>query len=285
MLATVALGFLERAHMGNGRFRLRSGADGRWTADPPSDDASGRALLGLGVASVIAPWAEVRDRASALFDAAVGFRSPWVRATGYACLGAAEVLRAAPGHSSARRLVADAADRLPTAAVPGRWRWPEPRLTYANALLPDAVLTAGIALGRPELVTRALELLDWLVGHETLEGRFSFTPVGGRAPDGPQPAFDQQPIEARAMADACARAFAHTGEQKWADALALAGSWFLGNNDTAIVMFDPATGGGFDGLQADGANRNQGAESTLAFVATMAQVASASAAPLAPGRA
>ncbi len=73
------------------------------------------------------------------------------------------------------------------------------------------------------------------------------------------------------MADACARAHSVTGEAGWADAVERAARWFLGDNDAGVAMFDPATGGGFDGLETSGVNRNQGAESTLAFVATMAQ--------------
>jgi len=34
-------------------------------------------------------------------------------------------------------------------------------------------------------------------------------------------------------------------------------------------MWDPETGGAFDGLEFDGANLNQGTESTLALLSTM----------------
>ena len=46
-------------------------------------------------------------------------------------------------------------------------------------------------------------------------------------------------------------------------------AWFLGDNDGSHVMWDPATGGGFDGLEAGGPNRNQGTESTLALLSTL----------------
>jgi hypothetical protein len=45
--------------------------------------------------------------------------------------------------------------------------------------------------------------------------------------------------------------------------------WFLGDNDGKVSLRDPATGGGYDGLTAAGYNANQGAESTLALVATL----------------
>jgi len=46
-------------------------------------------------------------------------------------------------------------------------------------------------------------------------------------------------------------------------------AWFLGDNDAGTPMWDPATGGGYDGLTRQGPNLNQGAESTLALIATL----------------
>ncbi len=278
-LATVALSFLSRAHNGDGTFKLRLRANGTWTEDAASDDASGRAVFGLGTAAVRAPWPDVRDRARSLFGAAVGFRSTHPRALGYAVLGAVEVLKVLVAHDGARQLVADAADLLPTPADGREWRWPEPRLTYANTLVPEVLLAVATTRADRRAATDALALLDWLVDEESCERGFSFVPVGGRGPGGPKPAFDQQPIEAWAMADACIRAFTYTGESRWADAARRAARWFVGDNDVGVAMFDPSTGGGFDGLERHGVNRNQGAESTLAFVATMAQAAGLCRAP------
>ncbi len=272
LLAEVALGFLERAHLGGGRFALRQGVDGTWTDDRPSDDASGRALLGLGTAVALAPWTNLRDRALVLFGEAAELRSEHPRAVACAALGAVELLRVVPDHAGARRLVSDAADSLPGPATSDTWLWPEPRLSYANALMPDAALAVATAMGRRRVAADALHLLEWLVAEEMIEGHFSFTPVGGRGRDGPQPAFDQQPIEAWTMTEACARAFAYTGDRRWAQAARRSGAWFLGDNDARVTVFDPATGGGFDGLEPNGVNRNQGAESTLAFVGTMLQL-------------
>ncbi len=271
-LASTALGLLVRAHAGGASFRLRLGADRRFTADPPSDDGVGRALLGLGTAAAWAPWLPVRVGALELFGEAAGFRSPHPRATSYAVLGGVELLRAVPRHAGAERLVDDASDLCRRLAVDAEWPWPEPRLTYANALLPHARLAAASVTGRSDEAGAALAMLGWLVGEERHEGRCSFTPVAGRGRGGPRPAFDQQPIEAWAMADACACAYALTSGEQWADATARAASWFLGRNDLGVAMYDPVTGGGYDGLESRGVNSNQGAESSLAFVATMALV-------------
>jgi hypothetical protein len=114
-----------------------------------------------------------------------------------------------------------------------------------------------------------LRLLGWLLDRETHEGHLSCTPVGGRGPDDRSPAFDQQPIEAAALADACARAMAVSDDPRWEQGLRLAIGWFDGDNDNGHTMFDPQTGGGFDGLTPTGRNENQGAESTLALLSTM----------------
>jgi hypothetical protein len=96
-------------------------------------------------------------------------------------------------------------------------------------------------------------------------------PGRGRGPADPVPGFDQQPIEVAALADAGGRAFALTGQQRWADGVDLALALFLGSNDSSTPLYDPISGGGCDGLERDGRNENQGAESTLALVSTMQQ--------------
>ena len=72
-----------------------------------------------------------------------------------------------------------------------------------------------------------------------------------------------------ALADACARAQTVDSDRRWADGITAAANWFLGDNDGGVVMWDPNTGGAFDGLEVCGANRNQGTESTLALLSTM----------------
>jgi hypothetical protein len=93
--------------------------------------------------------------------------------------------------------------------------------------------------------------------------------LGGAAPDDRRPAFDQQPIEVAALADACSRAGALTSDDRWAAGVAQAVDWFLGDNDAQAPMWDPNSGGGYDGLRADGPNLNQGAESTLCLISTL----------------
>jgi hypothetical protein len=73
------------------------------------------------------------------------------------------------------------------------------------------------------------------------------------------------------LADACARAAIVDTNPMWCDGVLAAATWFFGANDVGEPMWDPDTGGGYDGLHADGVNRNQGAESTLAVISTLQQ--------------
>jgi hypothetical protein len=219
----------------------------------------------------MARWPHVRRGARRLFEESAAFRSTWPRAIAHAAIGATELLLMDPSCGPARALVDDAAQALPRSGVDPAWPWPESRLAYSNALLAEGLLAAGSAAEDPATVRDGLRLLSWLADTETGDHHLSFASAAGWAAGEHRPAFDQQPIEAAAMADACARAFDLTGDRTWLEPLRLAVGWFEGLNDVGVRMFDPATGGAFDGLEADGVNENQGAESTIAFVTTMQQ--------------
>lgn len=272
-LARTAVKFLNDAQSFGGKCRNRMNRNGQWTDEPATEDAWGRCLWGLGTAAAHSEVSLIRRLAVIQFDRSAAVRSPWPRTMAFAALGAAELLSVEPGHPAARALITDYAAGI---AGPNRdpaWPWPEARLTYANAVLPEAMIAAGVALEDHTLRQRGLELLAWLVDHETADGHLSPTPVGGRGPGESGPGFDQQPIEVSTIADACARAADADASAMWPDSVRLAASWFDGANDVGLPMWDPQTGGGFDGLHADRVNRNQGAESTLAVIATMQQAA------------
>jgi hypothetical protein len=186
----------------------------------------------------------------------------------FAALGAADVLAADPANAGARALLVDALEAI-GAPGPEPWVWPEPRLRYANATLAEATIAAGEVLPSASIQGRGLAMLDWLLERESAPGHLSVTGVGGRGPTDVGPQFDQQPIEVAAMADACWRAYTVTGHPRWVEGVSLAAAWFEGRNDAGVAMRDDRSNGGFDGLEIDGVNLNEGAESTLALISTM----------------
>lgn len=268
-LAGVAVRFLNGAQAFNGACRNRMDINGCWTDEPTTDDHWGRCLWGLGTAAAHSGVSIVRRIAAIQFERAANARSASPRAMAYAALGAAELLTVDPQHPAARNLIADYTASLPAPTGDPSWPWPEARLAYANAVLPEAMIAAGVTLDDATLLQRGLDLLGWLLDYETGDGHLSPTPVTGRGAEDVGPAFDQQPIEVATLADACARAAAVDDDAIWPDGVHTAAAWFLGANDAGQLMWDPETGGGFDGLLVDGVNLNQGAESTLAAISTL----------------
>lgn len=244
-------------------WRNRMSRYGRWLDQVGSADANGRAIWGL---SLIAT-PEDDEVVSALISLQ-GFDTPHPRAASYAILGLSHLARYQPCIGEPARNLARLSKRLPR---PQRqtWRWPEPKLTYANARLPQALISAGDALDLPGLIDDGLELLDWLIDVETGPSGFSFTPVEGRRPTDTAPGFDQQPIEAWAMADAALAASRVDRSSLWPRAVEDAALWFFAKNDSGIPLYDSISGAGYDGLENGGVNLNRGAESTLSALGAL----------------
>ena len=269
-LLDLYLNFTYRAISDNGTCHNRMDLDGHWTDEPSMGDWWGRATWAMGFGAVHAPEPEQRARALAGFRMLSQATSPDLRTMSFAALGAGELLLAQPGESSARKILMDAQTSF-APFVESDWSWPEARLRYSNGSVAEAVMLTGWALGDKAAVERGLAMLDFLLGVETRLDHLSVTPVGGRGPGEIEIGFDQQPIEVAAIADACARAWEITGDLRWIDELKRAWGWFLGYNDVGVRMFDPDTGGGYDGLHGRGPNQNQGAESTIAMLSTAQQ--------------
>ena len=267
-LSRLALQFVCSAQVADGSCRNRMSAEGRWLDVPGTDDCWGRGLHGLGVASAQHSNPTVRRWAHRAFDRGARQRSQHSRAMAFASLGAAEVVTVDSTNVGARRILSETLALL--GPVPyGEWQWPESRLRYANATLAEAMIAAGSALQRPEALEGGLRMLGWLLDLETRDNHLSVTGTAGRDPGDGDVQFDQQPIEVAAMADACWRAASVSDDARWLKGIEMAAAWFTGDNDAGTAVCDAESGGGHDGLRADGVNLNQGAESTIAFLTTM----------------
>ncbi len=268
-LARGYVDFVVGALHDDGTMHNRRNPDGTWGDEASTRDHWGRALWALGTAATASPDPVVRSKASLAAGTAMSGRSRWMRATAYAVLGASAVLDAHPEDRQARRLLRDACVVLRRARMDRTWPWPEDSLTYANAVLPQAMLLTGRHLELPDLRDDGRYLLRWLIDQQTQDGHLSMIPVAGRARwASPSVGFDQQPIEVAALAEACRTAFLETGDERWRLAVDDCVAWFEGDNDSRTPVRDAETGAGYDGLERDGVNQNRGAESTLAWLST-----------------
>lgn len=270
-LSRLALQFVLSAQTDAGLVHNRYGWDGmyRWTDDAGTEDWWGRALWGLGVAASSHPNAGVRAEASWAFRRSARQRSTFIHAMAFAALGAADVLAVAPADGVARHLLVDARDVITPREWNADWPWPEARLTYANGAIVEAMIAIGMSLPDADTLDQGLQMLEWLMHLQHSGEHLSVVGVGGRGPADHAPQFDQQPIEVAALADACWRAWVATGDHAWMRGVLAAAAWFEGANDGGVRMYDPTSGGGYDGLTPHGPNLNQGAESTLAYISTM----------------
>jgi len=262
-----------------GRFRNFMSFDRRWLEEVGSEDCQGHALWALGLCASQAGEGSFQLLAAQLFELALPvaaeFTSP--RAWAFTLIGIDEYLRRFGGDRRAAQLreslTAKLMQRYADAAT-DEWHWYEEVISYANAKLPHAMILNGRCLGNNEMLELGLKTLRWLIKIQTSDAG-SFRPIGsnGFFPRGYQRAvFDQQPIEAQVTISACIEAYHVTNDMFWVTEARRAFEWFLGRNDLGLALYDPGTGGCRDGLHMDRLSQNQGAESTLAFLLSLAEM-------------
>lgn len=263
----------------NMRFRNFMSYDRRWLEDSGSEDAQGRSLWALGN---VVKWVHdegIRKIALELFKqgltATESFSSP--RAWAFSIIGLYNYLEKYGDDNTARNLMDRLSGRLfqlfKTNITPD-WLWCEETITYANAKLPQAMILAGHLLQDHSMQKMGLKVLQWLLDIQTSpKGHLSI--IGNsdwHTQEGKKSAFDQQPVEAMNFVDACADVYFLTHNKRWLNEAERCFTWFLGNNDLNIPVYDFETGGCHDGLGAEGVNANQGAESTLSWLISLVRM-------------
>lgn len=279
-LATIYAAFLDHAFdRSQGRFRNFLGFDRRWIDETPSDDCQGRALWAVGACVGRSRRRDFQFWASGIFDLALAAitetTSP--RAWAFGLIGVALYLErfggARPASHTRDTLTERLLERLEATATP-EWPWFEDRLVYDNAKLSHALIASARSGGDPKAGERGIETLRWLVGIQK-SPTGCFRPIGSKGfypRDGERARFDQQPVEAHATVSACIEAYHFTDDPFWIQEARVAFEWFLGGNDLGLDVYDAKSGGCCDGLQEDRLNLNQGAESTLAFLLSLAEM-------------
>ena len=262
-----------------GRFRNFMSFDRRWLEEVGSEDCQGHALWALGLCVSQAGQGSFQMLAAQLFEQALPvaaeFASP--HAWAFTLIGIDEYLRRFSGDRRANHIRETLTTRLMQSygdTARDDWHWFEAVVSYANAKLPHALILSGHCLNAAPLLDTGLKALRWLIKIQTSDAG-SFRPVGsnGFFPRGKERAvFDQQPIKAQATISACIEAYHATGDMFWVAEARRAFEWFLGRNDLGLALYDAGTGDCRDGLHVDRLSQNQGAESTLAFLLSLAEM-------------
>lgn len=279
-LATSYLAFLAAAYnYPAGRFRNFMSFGRQWLEEFGSEDSHARALWALGTGAGRSRNEGHRRLSAQLFEQglriASSFSSP--RAWTFTLLGIHEYLRrpsSQPEIIEMRKVLTGKLVTLWKSCATDNWPWFESSATYDNARLSQALLLSGQWMPDGEALEIGLKSLAWLVslqktqaGHFRPIGSNGFYEKGGSRAD-----FDQQPVEAQAMVSACIEAFRATRDVGWSREAQRAFEWFLGRNDLNLPLYDSTTGGCSDGLHHDRVSENQGAESSLAFHLSLAEM-------------
>jgi hypothetical protein len=196
-----------------------------------------------------------------------------LRGKAYSIVGLSYYLKQFPEETDIKELLRRNAQMLVSAFEERSsqdWIWFEDELTYDNAAVVQALFVAGQVCEESAFMETAVKSCEFLLKHTYDGHHFSFVGNKGWFPRGGQKArFDQQPIEASSTVGMLRTAYEATGEGKYARLMRKAFDWFLGDNDLQLPVYDLATGGCGDGLNADGVNTNQGAESLLSFLSAL----------------
>jgi len=271
-LARTYLSFLLHAQKKNGRVHNFMGYNRSFLDEGGSEDSLGRVLWACGYSQDTLIPQDYKTTAKEIFDKSLiwAFKSGSPRTQAFAILGLYHYAEAFPQDKNAQLNMIHLADRLCEGyrhESTLSWQWFEPKLTYANARLPHALFRAYQTTGKLDYLHIAEKTFEFLVANDIIQDIFQ--PVGNQSwqkRGGVKALYDQQPIEASCMVEAASTAFQVTGKEKYSNIAYTAFHWFMGKNSKNIMVYNPATGGCYDGITPEGLNRNQGAESGLSYL-------------------
>lgn len=243
----------------------------QWMESKGSIDSFGRALWALGVVvrcdidRSLTLWAT--DMLRVAMDNIATMTSP--RAVAFSTLGLLHYLRHYRDDARAKELVARNASHLQQIYHDNSkegWHWFESVLSYDNPRLCEALLLSADYLNDNTMQDDAIHALTWLHNIQQNELHM-FRPIGTESFNThtlPAEPYDQQPLEAWAAIDAYKAAYICTQDTIWKERANTAFAWYHGDNDAGASLITD-DGGCFDGINPSGVNRNQGAESLIAY--------------------
>ena len=238
-----------------------------------SDDAFGRSVWALGHLIRFAPSDSFFQISKDLFYLSVKNFDSLRYARGFAncIMGLYHYVHRYPDQEQFVKMLEKLADKLIgcfNTHSHDTWDWFEPTITYDNGLLPAALYQAYELTENEkyfEIAERTRKFIErkcMANGHLSLVGNAKWM----KEPVDPNAEYAQQPVDALAMLIMYESAWKVTGNHHFIDKLKRSFEWFFGNNDLNLPLYDEETKGCNDGLEQFGVNRNQGAESIVAYL-------------------
>ncbi|WP_316815542.1 glycosyltransferase [Pedobacter nyackensis] len=271
-LLPVYLSYIQYMQNEDGSFRNFLSFTREYLDEVGSEDSFGRTIWALGYLINNAPNNSYREFAREVFDKSIPHfkKLQHLRGIGNTMIGLSSYLKSHPDDEYIREQFDQLATPLKQSYLrnkKGQWHWFEEKMTYDNAILPLALLCHYQGTKDRESLDIALEGMEFL-SLKTLSNGY-LNPVGNDGwlykDSGDMALYDQQAIETMAMVLLYFKAYEITRDLTYIKQMHLCYQWFLGENSLHLPLFDHETKGCGDGLKPQGVNRNQGAESTLAY--------------------
>ena len=147
------------------------------------------------------------------------------------------------------------------------WEWFEDWLTYANSAIPEALLYAWLLTNEKKYHDIALSSFKFLLsqtfnenGIEVISNK-KWLHKGEKAGH-----FGEQPIDVAYTIMTLSIFYDVFQDDDYRKKMEIAFNWFLGENRLHQIVYNPCTGGCYDGLEEFNVNLNQGAESTVSYL-------------------
>ncbi|WP_461640250.1 glycosyltransferase family 4 protein [Labilibaculum euxinus] len=271
-LCPIYLSYIHYMQNEDGTFRNFLGFDRSFLDEVGSEDSFGRTIWALGYLLSNPPNYSYYQSSESIFKKAVPVfdKLKSIRSIANTIIGISYYLKRNPADDSMTELLSRLSKKLVESYETNSsdsWRWFEPFLTYDNAMLPLALLHAAEIHNDDKIRKTAFSSMEFLISKTFANGYLSI--IGNDSwyeKDGKRAVFAQQPLDAMAMILLFKQAFKLTKNEEYLNKLFKSYMWFLGENDLRISLYDSETNGCCDGLESYGVNRNQGAESTLAYL-------------------
>ncbi|MFI5130982.1 MAG: glycosyltransferase family 4 protein [Chitinophagales bacterium] len=271
-LLRVYLSYIHYMQKDDGSFHNFLGYNRNYLDEQGSEDSFGRTIWALGYLIANPPNDSYHRLGREMFHYAKPHFKELKTSRGIAntLIGTCYYLQTATDDTEMTREWRDLSSKLMDQYVSHKttdWKWFEPVLTYDNAILPLSLLHAAGIKPETKIIEIAKESMHFLSDITLRNGYLSV--IGNEkwyAKGGKQSVFAQQPIDVMATILMFQKAFQLTLDRTYLRNLYTAFRWFLGENDLGMNLHDHEMKGCFDGLECYGVNRNQGAESTLAYL-------------------
>ncbi|CAN5530447.1 glycosyltransferase family 4 protein [soil metagenome] len=272
-LLPVYLSYIHYMQREDGCFRNFLHFNRDYLDEVGSEDSFGRTIWALCYLMYNAPNNSYREFAHELFNKSYPLFKELKHLRGIAntLVGISYYLKIYPSDEGMMDVLTELTDKLTSSLVQhstNDWVWFEEKMTYDNGILPLALLHSYEITGNVKVKRAALQAIAFLK-KKTLY-KEHLVPVGNDGwcyKDNPVAAvFDQQAIEVMAMVLMFEQAYCITKNPQFLEDMNTSFMWFMGKNELHIPLYDHETHGCSDGLEYNSINRNQGAESTLAYL-------------------